>query len=197
MKEYTHEQLQLLACEQAARVGIDMAVFCAQIEMESDWQIEVVSGAGAEGIAQIAPKWHPEMAGRTFDPEASLVYAADLMRSHIDHRGGDLVEALADYCAGRWSAGNSRKEGYSYAKRIIQNAARWRPIVAELRALQMTNIPSQASDAETLTRALDVLNRLAKTLERKDRHLTMVDRRLLRLAKTFLANPRAVGGAGS
>ena len=50
---------------------------------------QAVSRAGAEGIAQIIPRWHPSMRGRTFDPFASLEYAANLMASHIDHRGGD------------------------------------------------------------------------------------------------------------
>ena len=48
--------------------GIDREIFRNQINMESGWNPNAVSWAGAEGIAQIIPKYHPEMEGKTFDP---------------------------------------------------------------------------------------------------------------------------------
>ena len=83
-------------------MGYDTQAFRRQIVMESGWNPLAVSRAGAEGIAQIIPRWHPGMRGRTFDPFASLEYAANLMASHIDYRaGGNYREALADYNTGR------------------------------------------------------------------------------------------------
>ena len=60
------------------------------------------------------------MRGRTFDPFASLEYAANLMASHIEYRGGDYREALADYNTGRASRGKFRDEGYRYANWILE-----------------------------------------------------------------------------
>ena len=112
--------LELFADGYARAVGYDTQVFRRQIEMESGWNPTAVSRAGAEGIAQIIPRRHPSMRGRTFDPFASLEYAANLMASHIAHRGGDYREALADYNTGRASRGKFRDEGYRYADWILK-----------------------------------------------------------------------------
>ena len=98
--------LELFAEGYGRAVGYDTQVFRRQIVMESGWNPLAVSRAGAEGIAQIIPRWHPSMRGRTLDPFASLEYAANLMASHIDHRGGDYREALADYNTGAGLARN-------------------------------------------------------------------------------------------
>ena len=112
--------LELFADGYARAVGYDTQVFRRQIQMESGWNPTAASRAGAEGIAQIIPRWHPSMRGRTFDPFASLEYAANLMASHIADRGGDYREALADYNTGRASRGTFRAEGYRYADWILE-----------------------------------------------------------------------------
>ena len=112
--------LALFADAFARAVGYDTQAFRRQIVMESGWNPLAVSRAGAEGIAQIIPRWHPGMRGRTFDPFASLEYAANLMASHIEYRGGDYREALADYNTGRASRGKFRDEGYRYANWILE-----------------------------------------------------------------------------
>jgi len=83
----------------AQEVGIDPIVFTRQINQESGFNPYVVSWAGAIGIAQIVPRWHPEV--DPYDPRASLYYAANLMSSHLEHFGGDYAKALAAYNAGR------------------------------------------------------------------------------------------------
>ena len=112
--------LGLYADGQARAVGYDTQAFRRQIVMESGWNPGAVSRAGAEGIAQIIPRWHPAMRGRTFDPFASFEYAANLMASHIEYRAGDYREALADYNTGRASRGKFRAEGYRYADWILK-----------------------------------------------------------------------------
>ena len=105
--------------------GIDREIFRNQINMESGWNPNAVSWAGAEGIAQIIPKYHPEMEGKTFDPYASLKYAAHLMASHLAYRGGDYRHALADYNTGRGSTGSFREEGLvQYADIILAASGR-------------------------------------------------------------------------
>ena len=112
--------LELFADGYARAVGYDTQAFRRQIVVESGWNPTAVSRAGAEGIAQIIPRWHPSMRGRTFDPFASLEYAANLMASHIEFRDGDYREALADYNTGRASRGKFRAEGYRYADWILE-----------------------------------------------------------------------------
>ena len=99
------DPLRLYAAAYARDVGYDPEVFRRQIAVESTWNPLAVSRAGAEGLAQIIPRWHPAMRGRTFDPFAALDYAARLMAAHLDHRSGDYREALADYNTGRGSSG--------------------------------------------------------------------------------------------
>lgn len=85
------------ARQAARRAGIDEGIFLRQITAESNWNPNAVSSAGAVGISQIMPNYHPNVNPR--DPYASLDYAARLMRSHLD-RYGSYDLALAAYNAG-------------------------------------------------------------------------------------------------
>lgn len=87
-----------VARQAAASVGIDAEIFVRQITQESGWDPVAGSSAGARGIAQIVPRFHPHV--DPWDPVASLYYAARLMRSHLDRYGGDYALALAAYNAG-------------------------------------------------------------------------------------------------
>ncbi|MFN8525125.1 MAG: lytic transglycosylase domain-containing protein [Chloroflexota bacterium] len=78
----------------AARHGVDPDIFERQIRQESGFNPEAVSSAGAQGIAQIIPRWHPGV--DPFDPVEALDYAARLDRAHLD-RFGDWPRALAAY----------------------------------------------------------------------------------------------------
>jgi len=114
------DPLRLYADTCARDAGSDPEVFERQITLESGWTPLAASRAGAAGLAQIIPRWHPAMRGRTFDPFASLEYAARLMAAHLDHRSGDYREALADYNTGRNSDGAFRAQGYRYADTILK-----------------------------------------------------------------------------
>ena len=85
------------ARQQAIEAGLDPDIFERQIDAESGFNPNVVSPAGAIGIAQIVPRWHPDV--DPWDPYASLAYAARLMRSYLD-RYGSYALALAAYNAG-------------------------------------------------------------------------------------------------
>lgn len=81
------------------------SLFLALIGAESGWNPNAVSPAGAVGIAQIVPKWHPSVNAR--DPYASLNYAANLLAGHYRSFGSWKL-ALAAYNAG---AGAVKKYG--------------------------------------------------------------------------------------
>ena len=113
------DPLTLYADAYAQAAGYDTEVFRAQINMESGWNPNVTSFADAQGLCQVIPRWHPALRGRTFDPFASMEYAANLMASHLEYRDGDYREALADYNVGRNSEGDFRLEGLERYADII------------------------------------------------------------------------------
>lgn len=81
----------------ATAVGINVPIFLAQITQESGWDPQAQSPAGAQGIAQIVPRFHPTV--DPWDPVASLQYAARLMRGYLDEFGTYAL-SLAAYNAG-------------------------------------------------------------------------------------------------
>ena len=62
---------------------------------------ETVSSAGAVGIMQIVPRWHPDV--NPYDPIESIEYAGEYLAGLRDRFGGDLQLALAAY---NWGPGN-------------------------------------------------------------------------------------------
>lgn len=86
-----------IARQAATVAGYDPDLFVAQITLESGWNTEAVSRAGAIGIAQIIPQWHPGVNPR--DPVASLQYAANLMASYVREFGSERL-ALQAYNGG-------------------------------------------------------------------------------------------------
>jgi hypothetical protein len=89
--------LRAYARNAAIANGIDPNIFERQINAESAFDPNAVSKAGAVGIAQILPSWHPDV--DPTDPFASLDYAARLMRGYINHFGSWRL-ALVAYNAG-------------------------------------------------------------------------------------------------
>ena len=154
-------ELLIHADDMAEQAGIDPLIFRNQINMESGWDPKAVSWAGAQGIAQIIPKYHPDMEGKTFDPYLSLEYAANLMASHLDYRGGDYREALADYNTGRNSSGNFRAQGYSYADSILESSGQRQPTELELlRSDAARNHKLKIGALYHLGNTVQVLNRI-------------------------------------
>ena len=90
--------LQSYARIAAQRAGIDPDIFTAQIQQESGFREGLTSPAGARGIAQIVPRFHPNV--NPDNPREALDYAANLMASHLKRYGGDYAKALAAYNAG-------------------------------------------------------------------------------------------------
>lgn len=64
---------------------------------------KTVSGAGAQGIMQIVPRWHPNV--NPLDPYAAINYAAGFLAS-LKKQFGSWRLALAAY---NWGAGNLSK----------------------------------------------------------------------------------------
>jgi cell wall-associated NlpC family hydrolase len=108
----------------AVRAGIDPDLFERQIDQESGYALDVIecrraSGAGAQGIAQIVPRFHPSV--DPCDPPAALAYAAGLMRNNLAVRNGDWALALSMYNAGPGATASGLAgtlDGWPYAETV-------------------------------------------------------------------------------
>lgn len=108
--------------------GIDPNLFDSQMRWESgNYSPDVISGqrkssAGATGIAQLMPQFHPGV--NPTDPDASLDYAAGMMSNLLKNNGGDWRKALVAYNGGQgallqYNAGTPYPESQSYLDHIL------------------------------------------------------------------------------
>lgn len=74
-----------------------------------------ISSAGAVGLMQIVPKWHPDV--NPYDPFASIYYAAEYL-SRLHKRFGNWQLAVAAY---NWGEGNLKKHGIDNAPLETRN----------------------------------------------------------------------------
>jgi hypothetical protein len=91
---------QARTAEVAREVGIDPTFFTNQIRQESGFNPQAYNPSGASGIAQIIPRFHPGV--DVWDAEASLQYAARLMKGYVEQYGS-WKRALIAY---NWGSGN-------------------------------------------------------------------------------------------
>lgn len=74
---------------------------------ESSFNPRAVSPAGAQGLMQIVPKWHPDV--DPWNESEAIDYAGRYLRELFDEFGNWKL-ALAAY---NWGPGNLRKHGYA------------------------------------------------------------------------------------
>lgn len=84
------------------------------IFQESHFRTDIITGktissAGAIGIAQIVPKWHPGV--DPYDPTASIYYAASYLKQ-LRKQTSSWSEAIAAY---NWGIGNLQRSGLGNA----------------------------------------------------------------------------------
>jgi hypothetical protein len=93
-------QYVAIARQDAVDVGINPDYFVRQIFVESGFNPQAASGAGAVGIAQFIPGTAASLGVNPYDPVAALKGAASLMASYSRQYNGDYAKALAAYNAG-------------------------------------------------------------------------------------------------
>jgi len=107
--------------------GIDPAILTGILEVESSWRDDIIYGrtqskAGARGIAQIMPKYHPGV--NYDDPVASINYAAKHLKGLIAATKGDVNQAVQAYNAGLGGIGKSQ-ENREYLPKVLKAAAKY------------------------------------------------------------------------
>ncbi|WP_458524731.1 lytic transglycosylase domain-containing protein [Onishia taeanensis] len=90
--------------QEARLAGISPGIVLSVIQVESAFQPEAVSSAGARGLMQVMPFW-VEALGRPdddlFDPLLNLRYGCTILAHYLAVEQGDLTRALARYNGSR------------------------------------------------------------------------------------------------
>lgn len=109
-----------IAAKDARKYHIPVQAFLRQIQQESGFNPNARSGAGAQGIAQIVPRYHPGV--NPYNPVQALDYAARWM-GQLEHKYGNIRDALSVYNSGRpWSVGKGIPETSDYVAKILGGA---------------------------------------------------------------------------
>ena len=109
--------------------NVDPGILAGLIETESRFDPKASSKAGAQGIAQIMPEYHPGV--DTSDPIASINYAAKYLSQLQRQFGGDMRLALIAYNAGPGNVTKYRgpipgdAESGAYYGKVMKAAAKY------------------------------------------------------------------------
>lgn len=183
----------------AQRMGIDPDIFERQIQQESGWGHLDKSGgiktspAGAKGIAQIVPKWHPN--ANWSDPFESLDYAANLMAGHLRKYGGDYSKALAAYNAGagavdKYGGVPPFKETQTYVGNILGGSS---PAPASVTGGGRLSAPMPAASGPTPIDLESLTPEARAFTERALGHQSVLEERFGSMIPRFTAEPPAAG----
>lgn len=112
-----------IAAQAARRHGLG-DWFVRQIKQESGFDPSAASGAGARGIAQVVPRWHPD-APPASNPAGQLDWAANYMAGLVK-KYGNVPQALSVYNSGKPDTyrdpGFAKGQTYRYVKSILSGS---------------------------------------------------------------------------
>lgn len=120
---YSEAVLRRYAKKAARKRGLKPKLFVRQIDVESGFDPDIVSPAGATGVAQIMPATAQGWGVDPLDPIASIDAAAKHMAEYVQKYGG-YENALRAYNAGPGAIEASRNydETNAYVAKILQGA---------------------------------------------------------------------------
>jgi hypothetical protein len=119
------EALRELVDRVAARVGLNIRLARAVVQVESNYDIRAVSAKGAMGLMQIMPVIAQEYSlADPFDPEKNLEAGMRHLRGLLTRYGNDSLRALAAYNAGegavsRYGGVPPYRETQDYVQRVL------------------------------------------------------------------------------
>lgn len=104
----------------ARKYGVDPAILRSQFSAESGFNPKAKSPAGAIGISQVVPKWHPTADLST--PESQIDYGAKHM-GELFRKYGNYEDALSVYNSGKpWARGRNISETAAYVPKVLSGA---------------------------------------------------------------------------
>jgi hypothetical protein len=96
-----HQIIEQNVQEAAAKYDLPPALIKAVIRAESNFQVDAVSSAGAQGLMQLMPATAEEMGVKNpFDIRQNIEGGSRYLRKMLDRFGGSVSKALAAYNAG-------------------------------------------------------------------------------------------------
>ena len=127
-KSKSHERYKIEKSIQKAASKYDLSpgLIKGVIRAESNFQVDAVSRAGAQGLMQLMPATAKELGvTKPFDIEQNIEGGAHYLRKMLDSFGGDVKLALAAYNAGpgtvRKFAGNvPYRETIQYVSKVLR-----------------------------------------------------------------------------
>jgi len=146
--------------------GLPENLLANVIKTESQFDPSAKSPAGAVGIAQIMPKYHPDI--DPTDPRASIDYSAEYL-SKLYKRFGDWDKAIMAYNAGPTAIARGRvpKETSSYLEKI--NASKYvKPDLSDEVVDEPEFGPAEVSEGEPSIFSMGMDTALGKSVKEYD-----------------------------
>ena len=126
------------------RIGVDPLLVLAVMAVESRFNPIAESEAGAKGLMQIIPRFHPEklvaFGGERaiFDPHANIVVGSQILREYIQ-RAGDVNDGLRIY------AGVPPEGEHSYPSRVLDEKRRLQHVMSKQRKAGRDGPPNRVA----------------------------------------------------
>lgn len=120
-QRYDKATLKEYARAAAEDAGIDPEIVLRLIDAESGFNPAARGADGEIGIAQIIPRWHPNVDPE--DPFDSIDYLVNFLKARMEQFGGDTRKAVASWNAGTGTAasGNIPASTEDYVNSILSN----------------------------------------------------------------------------
>ena len=126
----------LLAIESAARHGVEPALVCSVIEVESSFDPMATSEKGAAGLMQITHHlWDEFSLENPWEPRANIEVGTVYLARLLTRYHGKLDWALAAYNAGSGkvrAAGGPPSYTRDYILKVVRARERWRARLSSL-----------------------------------------------------------------
>ncbi len=107
--EVNNEEIDTIIQKASDRFGVNVDLIRSVVKTESNFDADVVSHAGAQGLMQLMPQTAQGLGVENpFDPEQNVMGGTKYLKQMLDRYDGDSKLALAAYNAG---PGNVDKYG--------------------------------------------------------------------------------------
>ena len=113
----------------ARRYNLPEKLIASVIQAESNFQVDAVSPAGAQGLMQLMPATAKELGvDDPFDVRQNIDGGAGYLRRMLDRFGGDVRLALAAYNAGpgtveKYNGNVPYRETQNYIERVLKRVS--------------------------------------------------------------------------
>jgi hypothetical protein len=123
-----HQIIEQNVQEAAAKYDLPSRLIKAVIRAESNFKVDAVSSAGAQGLMQLMPATAEELGVKNpFDIRQNIEGGSRYLRKMLDRFGGNVAKALAAYNAGpgtvtKYNGRVPYPETRQYVKRVLRFA---------------------------------------------------------------------------